>query len=198
MASSTITDPRRGGGRIGVLGTVARLGVGLALVGDVAHGHISGTFRPMPWLVGLVGFPVLLVAGHRWWARRAQGRFRATGPLGHAVNLGVFLALYLTGWYAPALDFTSDAVLLFYGVSMLVAAARGYGGCEVLALSNWVLRREDEVGCALFFPVDQIDCRVAGGGDESGAPVPAVPKPRGDARPGRFTPAERIGGSTSP
>lgn len=170
MALSTTSEPARGSRRrIGVLGTVARLGVGLALVGDVAYGHVSGTFRLLPWLVGLVGFPALVVAAHRWGARRVRRRIRAAGPLGHAVNVGILLALYLTWWYAPALNVTSDAVLLFYGASMLLAGARGYGGCEVLAFSNWVLRRDDEVGCLLFFPVDHLDDRAAGRGDVRGA-----------------------------
>jgi len=51
---------------------------------------------------------------------------RATGPAGHAVNAAVFAALYATPWYAPPLGFTSDAALIFYGASMLLAAARGY------------------------------------------------------------------------
>jgi hypothetical protein len=29
---------------------------------------------------------------------------------------------------------------------MLLAAARGYAGCEVLAVSNWLLHRDDQVG----------------------------------------------------
>jgi len=37
---------------------------------------------------------------------------------------------------------------------MLVAAVRGYAGCEVLAVSNWVLRRDDQIGCMLFWPPD--------------------------------------------
>ncbi len=40
---------------------------------------------------------------------------------------------------------------------MLIAAARGYAGCEVLAVSNWVLARDDQVGCALFAPVDLVE-----------------------------------------
>jgi hypothetical protein len=35
-----------------------------------------------------------------------------------------------------------------------LAAARGYAGCEVLAISNWVLRRDDQIGCLVFGPVD--------------------------------------------
>ena len=76
------------------------------------------------------------------------------------LNLAVFLALYLTFWYAPALRVTSDAALIYYGASMLVAARRGYAGCEVLAVSNWLLRRDDEVGCAVFFVVDQLERRT--------------------------------------
>ena len=43
--------------------------------------------------------------------------------------------------------------------SMLLAALRGYAGCEVLAVSNWLLRRDDQVGCAVFWPIDQLERR---------------------------------------
>jgi hypothetical protein len=90
-------------------------------------------------------------------ARRRPAGLRATGPAGHALNAAVFAALYATPWYAPRLAFTSDAALLFYGASMLLAAARGYAGCEVLAVPNWLLRRDDQVGCVLFAPVDALE-----------------------------------------
>jgi hypothetical protein len=57
------------------------------------------------------------------------------------------------------LAFLSDAALYFYGAAMLLAAVRGYGGCEVLAVSNWLLRRDDQVGCVLFWPVDALEAR---------------------------------------
>jgi hypothetical protein len=84
---------------------------------------------------------------------------RATGPLGHAVNVAVFLALYLPGLSAEPLRPLSDAVLIFYAASMLLAAIRGYPGCEVLAVPNWLLRRDDQVGCVIFSPVDQLERR---------------------------------------
>jgi hypothetical protein len=40
-------------------------------------------------------------------------------------------------------------------MTMLVAAGRGYAGCEVLAISNWVLDRDDQVDCLLFEPIDR-------------------------------------------
>ena len=97
-----------------------------------------------------MGFPALLVAGQWLRARRSPTPLRATGPVAHALNVAVFVVLYL-------LEPTSDAALLFYGASMWLAAVRGYAGCEVLAVPNWLLRRDDQVGCTLFWPVDQLE-----------------------------------------
>jgi hypothetical protein len=83
----------------------------------------------------------------------------ATGSVANVVNLAVLLALYLTPEYAPALAIASDAALLFYGASMLLAALRGYAGCEVLAVSNWLLGRDDQIGCLLFWPIDHAERR---------------------------------------
>jgi len=55
-------------------------------------------------------------------------------------------------------------VLISYGSSMLLAATHGYAGCEVLAISNWILGRDDQVGCLLFSPLDAIERRVRGSG----------------------------------
>jgi len=86
--------------------------------------------------------------------------FQATGAVETAINMAVFFALFLTPWYLPRLSFTSDAASIFYGASMLLAALRGYGGCEVLAISNWVLRRDDQVGCFVLGPVDNMERRL--------------------------------------
>ena len=132
---------------IGPLGTVARVVVGALLVGSVTEGHLSDDFHPWPWILGLVGFPLVVLAWQWWRASRHPRRLVATGPVAHLVNIAVFAALYLT-------PVTSDAALLFYGTSMLIAAARGDAGCEVLAVSNWVLRRDDQIGCMVFGPID--------------------------------------------
>lgn len=153
---------------IGAVGTVARVVVGLVLlfgVLDRAAGWIgyfgssSAGLRPAGWVLGLVGFPAVLLTWQWLRARRSPSPFRAVGPLGHVVNAAVIVALLLTPWYAPPLAIASEAALIFYGASMLLAAVRGYGGCEVLAVSNWVLRRDDQVGCLLFAPIDHAERR---------------------------------------
>jgi hypothetical protein len=166
-ASATDAVTARAGRRIGLVGTLARLVAGALLVGSVVRGHWVGDFHLAPWLVGLVGFPVVVV-GWQWWrSRRRAGRLQATGPVGHTVNLAVVLALYLTPQYAPALSATSDAALLFYGTSMLLAAARGYAGCEVLAVSNWLLRRDDQIGCVVFSSLDHLERRAQPAADRA-------------------------------
>jgi hypothetical protein len=157
----TPARPRRA---IGRWGTAARLSVGVFLLADVAFGPIARGFHPAAWVLGLVGFPAVLLVAQWLRTRRGHAPLRATGPVGHAANAAVFVALYATPWYAPALSVTSDAALIFYGASMLLAAARGYRGCEVLAVSNWLLRRDDQVGCLLFAPVDHAE-RAAPRGD---------------------------------
>lgn len=113
----------------------------------VNRGQVRTGFEPGGVLLGLVGFPAILLAWQWLRARRDPSRFQETGPLGTAINMVVFLALFLTPWYFRPLSFTSDAALVFYGASMWLAAIRDYGGCEVLAISNWLLRRDDQVGC---------------------------------------------------
>jgi hypothetical protein len=131
---------------IGIGGTIARITIGGILLGSVVIGH-TRTFHPLPWVVGLLVLPAIALLWQQIRTRYTPGRIQATGPVAHLLNISVFLALYLTPYYAPAIGFTSDAALLFYGASMLLAAARGYAGCEVLAISNAVLRRNDQIGC---------------------------------------------------
>jgi hypothetical protein len=145
---------------IGVLGTVVRIGVGVVLAGSVLYGHAARGWHPAAWLLGLLVFPAVVLAAQWWSTRTRPAPLRVTGPVGHLLTPFVFLGLYLTWWYAPAVDELSDAALLFYGASMLVAAARGYAGCEVLAVSNWLLGRHDQIGCAVFWPVDTIESRA--------------------------------------
>lgn len=142
--------------RIGPLGTAARVALGGYLVWTVLDG-------PSPsWVafaLGLIGFPGVLI-GWQWWrARRDPRPLHATGPLASVLNFAVVLLLYLTPWYAPPLSATSDAAVIFYGGSMLLAALRGYAGCEVLAVSNRVLRRDDHIGCLVFAPLDHLEGR---------------------------------------
>jgi hypothetical protein len=143
---------------IGPVGTAVRLVAGLLLVGNVAYGQlVTQHVRPATWALGLLGFPALVLAWHVWWIRRHPARFSSTSPHSYALGALLFLTLYLTWWYAPALSVTSDAALLFFGGTMVLTALLGYGGCELLTPSNWLLRRQDQIACAVFAPFDALD-----------------------------------------
>lgn len=139
-------------GTIGPLGRLARLGGGLVLIA------LALFWRDPEWrdaLLGLVAMPAVVVGIAAVWRRHSPGFLRATGPVGHAVNLAIALPLFLL----PA---TAGGAFLFYGASMLLAAVRLQGGCEVTVVSNAVLGRDDQVGCALFAPVDVAEAIVRG------------------------------------
>ena len=83
---------------------------------------------------------------------------RAIGPLAHLLNLVVAAVLF-------ALPATAGPTFVFYGASMLVAALRRTGGCEVTAISNLLLHRGDQIGCALFGPIDRLERQRTGVAD---------------------------------
>jgi hypothetical protein len=102
--------------------------------------------------VGLVVLPHVIIGPLALRARIAERPLLATGSLGHLANAAIFAPLFAH----PA---TAGGAFLFYGGSMLVAAVRRSGGCEVTAISNVVLDRHDQIGCLLFAPVDLAEAR---------------------------------------
>jgi hypothetical protein len=132
---------------IGPWGTTARVVVGTAmLVGAVILG-----IGALDAALGLVVFPLVVVALVAIRDRYATP-LRLTGTVSPCLTCAVGVAAFLL---VPV------AALLFYGSSMLVAAARGYGGCEIFAISNWVRRRDDQVACPVFDPIDRAERRAA-------------------------------------
>ncbi|MGH3797937.1 MAG: hypothetical protein ACRDSP_23985 [Pseudonocardiaceae bacterium] len=155
MATITV-GPRR----IGRIGTTVRVVVGLGLLVYVTVGEQAGRWFVLDsWLLGLVGLPALAVAVQWLRARRTPARLDMTGPWGYGISVALFLVLFLPQWFVPGMFVLWAAGVIFFGASMLLAAVRGYAGCEVLAVSNWLLRRDDQVGCVVFTPVDQWEHR---------------------------------------
>jgi hypothetical protein len=143
---------------IGSIGTAARVLVAaavlyLALVDGPPFAN--GLHWGLKWYdatLGLVGLPALVI-GLGLVARRAGGPVRFTGPLGVTVNLALILALVSN-------RYTGGGAALFYGLSMLVAAWRGQAGCESTVTSNWLLGRDDQIGCPTFTPLDELEARL--------------------------------------
>ena len=148
----------RGEGRaIGPIGTMARIVTGLCLLSLAGWAAVRGDLQIFEVLLGLVGFPIivmLVVVG----SQRVLGTtayLSASGPVGSLINLSMIVALFALPW-------TTEIAYIFYGIPMFLAAWRGYPGCELLAISNLLLRRGDELGCPWFYPVDALEERFTG------------------------------------
>jgi hypothetical protein len=137
---------------IGKFGTLGRVAVGvallaLAIIGLPPWGHLIPIWQ---LLIGLVALPAVATLAQLARLAFSKQRLNQSGEVAAVVNCVVITVLAI----APP---TRGATLVFLGFSMLVAAIRGYGGCESLAVSNLLLRRDDQVGCLLFSPIDKLE-----------------------------------------
>jgi hypothetical protein len=139
---------------IGPVGTTARILVGLAML------YVAGGATIASWgielqdaVIGLIALPAVMVGLGLVARRYADGPIQFTGPLGIALNLAVIVALIANGY-------TGDGALIFYGVTLLIAALRGQAGCEVTAISNLALNRDDQIGCPTFSPIDEAEAHL--------------------------------------
>jgi hypothetical protein len=144
---------------IGPIGTASRLigaavAIGLPLVLD--------QFNGWDLLVGLVGLPLLATAGFE--AVRARYERYVAGGIASQAGTGAacWLLAIVLGAVIPLDVLTSVTFTSFWlwiGASLALAAARGYGGCEILAFPNALTGRRDQVGCIALTPIDRAEAR---------------------------------------
>jgi hypothetical protein len=141
---------------IGPIGTATRILGGVIAI--TLPAALSGIIW---WDVGvaLVALPLAaLVAGAAvtWVYERlapqalARREVICSGPACWTWVIVIVAAVGLSS-LTPA---TAVAFWVWLGVSLLVAAVRGYGGCEVLAFPNLIRGRREQIGCMLYGPID--------------------------------------------
>ena len=149
--NETPTDPittTAGRGRqIRFWGSLARFVVGTAMIAGAA---VTGADR----VDVLIGLAVLPIAEVVLLALRGTSAtpLRLFGNTGHCLNWGIGIVLF---------SFVPQAALLFYGASIMLAFVRGYAGCEIFAISNWIRHRDDQIVCPAFSPIDHAEARRA-------------------------------------
>jgi hypothetical protein len=153
-----MTDTGHG---IGTVGTALRVAVAVGLA------YLAGVSWTVEWydfVGGLAVLPGLTIALGVIARRHGAGAIRFTGPGGYALNCAAIVTLLSN-------PYTAGAAALFYATTLLIAAWRGQAGCEVTVVSNWILRRDDQVGCPVFAPVDALEAeyRRRRGGPAPGA-----------------------------
>jgi hypothetical protein len=147
------------GREIGRIGTVARL---LAAAAALALPASLDAFSAWDLLVALVALPALATAGFAL-VREGYERYVPGGLASQADTccgaatwlLAIILAALIP--LAALTPVTFTAFWLWIGASLVLAAARGYGGCEILAFPNSLTGRRDQVGCIVFTPIDRAE-----------------------------------------
>lgn len=132
--------------RIGPVGTACRVVVGLGLLVLAWYDAKSGLLF---WVLvlGALVFPLVMVAVVLVARRFVDGPIRFMGSRGLTLNCLVLVVLF-------TVPYTRGAAALFYGVSLLAAAALALPGCEATVLPNALLGRDDQIGCPVFSPID--------------------------------------------
>lgn len=172
--SALLRSVTRGRGRaIGPIGTASRAVGGLSAIAVPIALSGIGLWDGGAALIALplitVALSALVTTGYERFAPEALARRHSicSGPacvlVGGVVAVGVALSIV-----TPV---SGVAIWSFFGASMLVAALRGYAGCEVLAIPNVITGRRDQIGCVLYTPIDVAEAR--GKRDRSGQPVRA-------------------------
>ena len=141
--------------RIGPIGTTSRVLAGLGLLYlALSDGGLSWGLRWYDVALGLVALPAVMLgvglAASRFW----NGPVRFTGPIALAVNAALGVALFAT-------QYTAGGAALFVGTTLIVAAWLAQPGCELSVLSNAILRRDDQIGCFVFTPIDELERRLS-------------------------------------
>ncbi|HYW25678.1 MAG TPA: DUF6410 domain-containing protein [Terriglobales bacterium] len=143
-------------------GRTVRLLAGLLFVASVADDLLMASAGPLSWrTVGLVVFAFALAAGGYTALVALLGDrvlARIDPWLGAIVLYGPLAAIltlpFVPGWAAVGAS-------LYIGVSLLVEAVIGYGGCEIAGIPALVLRRRYTVYC-LFNSTDVAERALRG------------------------------------
>lgn len=162
VSTSVLSDrqhrARTGRREIGLLGTLARIvggAVAVSLpiaVGGFGWWDAAAAFVLLP-LVALAAASAIAAAFQQVGPSALQSRHAVcTWPA--CLLVGAMIATNAA--FAAVTPANGNVSLwVWLGASMLLAAARGYGGCEVLAIPNLLTRRRDQIGCILYNPLDR-------------------------------------------
>jgi hypothetical protein len=156
---------------IGPIGAASRAAGGLVAIAvpialsGIGWWDVAAALIALPLIT--LALSALVKAGYERYAPEALARRHSicSGPGCVLVAAVVGVAIVLT----IATPVSETAIWSFFGVSMLVAALRGYAGCEVLAIPNTITGRRDQIGCVLYTPIDAAEAR-----SKRRRPVPSV------------------------
>lgn len=148
---------------IGPVGTASRVVGGLIAIAlpialsGIGWWDVAAALVALPLIATVAA--ALVIAGYERLAPDALARSIQTicsGPTCVLAAIVVGAGIGLT--FVTPVD-GGVAIWSFLGVSMLVAALRGYAGCELLAIPNAITGRRHRIGCLIYTPIDAAEAR---------------------------------------
>jgi hypothetical protein len=96
-------------------------------------------------------------------------RVAAFGPYLATIFVhALLIVLYVAGFSrAPVVGGGKGqlAAVMFLGISLVIAGIRGVAGCELMAIPDLFLRKDVELSCLIFSPLDKLERRLRNKGD---------------------------------
>src|SRR6516165_7213837 len=142
-------------------GRALRILLGLALILYVAPVYFRIPARvaivSLLLVLALIGVCCLI---HVLVARRV---FSAGPGVGAVVTSGLLIAVFIAGSSGLAIVDHGKGqlgVITFLGLSLIVAGLRAVPGCEVMAIPNLFLRKNADLPCIIFSPLDQLERKL--------------------------------------
>jgi hypothetical protein len=136
-----------------VAGAAAAIGAAIGLEGVSAWDLFAGLLA-LPLTAIVTGAAVTASLRRRSDARAVRSETKSW--VRSLVVLGTVVAVEVGATFVTPLDGAS-ALLIFIGVSLLVATIRDDAGCEAVAIPNALTGRRDSTGCVLYAPIDAIE-----------------------------------------
>lgn len=158
------------GRQIGPIGTTARMLGGLfAIVVPVTVDGISWfeagvALLALP-LIAATTAPLITWSYRRLYPRALQMRHGICSL--PACTLIAVMVIANDVLVAPTTANGNVTIWVWLGASMILAAVRGYGGCELLAPYNLISGRREQIGCLLYTPIDNIEAEPPPAADQA-------------------------------
>ena len=165
-ATAQASSGRRVADEVPPWGRLVRAAAGLALVGlAVANWGLSAWDIAAAAVVLPTLAIVVFAARARWLSRLARGHgeprnTRREAAWGTLLTFGLVLGVGTLLTFTTPVD--GQAMYVFVGISMVLAAVMGYPGCEVDAVPRLLLGAEQTTWCPVYSPLDGLGRRRAG------------------------------------
>jgi hypothetical protein len=150
------------------VGRVLRILIGFVLIVYVAPVYFQVPARvsvgSLLLILGLIGIYSLLHI-------TVSQRIVPFGPgLGAVVANGLLVVLYFigtTGLLIVGRGAGELAAVTFLGISLVVAGVRAVPGCELMAIPGVFFRKNSELACLIFSPLDKLERKLRSKRDAS-------------------------------